>query len=377
MVVAKLQCVVLDCADVDVLSRFYQSLLGGVVNRPDPRWSLGDGWATLHADNAFVLAFQRVEDYQPPQWPDSAHPQQFHLDLAVEDLDQAQEDVLALGATLLNEGSRTGSWRIFADTAGHPFCLVRDQVRCVLRSWTGEPGERRRARPSMITSIPLSMMVKAAPVCHPARPCPHRADSSGNGPKAEELCTPEMLPSPLDAVRAVPDPRTPHLVTHPWPMLLGLVACALLCGARSVRGVIRWASGQDAGTLAALEVPDGTPDQLPVTTTLTRALARLNAAAGVFVQAHTSDPLAGIAGDPPVLQPAADGKTVRGARDSEGLQLHLPGGYQVDPDVMLTQREIRHKPHETVHFTTALDLIADITGAIVTTDALRELGITG
>ncbi|MEV0238316.1 VOC family protein [Streptomyces sp. NPDC050674] len=45
--IAKLQCVVLDCADVVELSRFYQSLLGGVVNQPDPRWSLGDGWATL------------------------------------------------------------------------------------------------------------------------------------------------------------------------------------------------------------------------------------------------------------------------------------------------------------------------------------------
>ncbi|MFJ9714304.1 transposase, partial [Streptomyces sp. NPDC101234] len=56
-------------------------------------------------------------------------------------------------------------------------------------------------------------------------------------------------------------------------MLLGLVACALLSGVRSVRGVVRWANGQGAGTLSALEVPDGAPDRLPVATTLTRALA--------------------------------------------------------------------------------------------------------
>ncbi|MFB7928833.1 ISAs1 family transposase [Streptomyces sp. NPDC056039] len=174
------------------------------------------------------------------------------------------------------------------------------------------------------------------------------------------------------------DPRTSHLVTHPWPMLLGLVACALLCGVRSIRGVIRWASGQGAGMLSALEVPDGDPARLPVATTLTRALARvdadaLDAVVSVFVQAHAADPLAGIAGDPPVFQLAADGKTVRGARDSEGLQLHLPGVYQVDPGVMLAQREMRHKPHETVHFTAALDLIADITGAIITADALHTV----
>lgn len=151
-------------------------------------------------------------------------------------------------------------------------------------------------------------------------------------------------------------------------MLLGLAACALLCGARSVRGVIRWAHGQGAGILTALEVPDGAPDRLPVATTLTCTLARIDAdaldtAVGSFVQAHACDPLAGIAGDPPLLQLAADGKTVRGARDSDGLQLHLLGVYQVDPGVMLAQREMRHKPHETVHFTAALDLIGDITGA--------------
>ncbi|MDX3310964.1 VOC family protein [Streptomyces sp. NPDC054884] len=123
---AKLQCVVLDCTDVLELSRFYQSLLGGEVNRPDPRWSLGDDWATLHTDGGFVLAFQRVEDHRPPRWPDPAHPQQFHLDLGVEDLDRAQERVLGLGGTLLDEGGDRRSWRVFADLAGHPFCLVRD-----------------------------------------------------------------------------------------------------------------------------------------------------------------------------------------------------------------------------------------------------------
>lgn len=71
--------------------------------------------------------------------------------------------------------------------------------------------------------------------------------------------------------------------------LLGLVACAMLCG------VIRWARGQGAGVLAALEVPDGSPDKPPVATTLTRALARvdadvLDAAVGHFLQAHNHQP---------------------------------------------------------------------------------------
>ncbi|KDQ65975.1 MULTISPECIES: VOC family protein [Streptomyces] len=124
--IAKLQCVVLDCSDPVELSRFYRSLLGGVVNRPDPRWSLDEDWTTLHVEGGLVLAFQRVDDHRPPRWPDPARPQQFHLDLGVADLERAQEDVLRQGATVLDAGDGKRSWRVFADPAGHPFCLVRD-----------------------------------------------------------------------------------------------------------------------------------------------------------------------------------------------------------------------------------------------------------
>jgi catechol 2,3-dioxygenase-like lactoylglutathione lyase family enzyme len=123
--IADLQCVVLDCTDPRQLAEFYRSLLGGVVNQPDRRWALGEGWATLHSPSGLVLAFQRVADYRPPQWPDPAMPQQFHLDFGVTDLDRAQEEVLAAGATLLDGGSDSRSWRVYADPAGHPFCLVR------------------------------------------------------------------------------------------------------------------------------------------------------------------------------------------------------------------------------------------------------------
>jgi Glyoxalase-like domain len=122
--IASLQCVVLDCPDVAPLCRFYQSLLGGVVNQPDPRWSLDDDWATLHLDGGMVLAFQRVADHRPPRWPDAARPQQFHLDLGVKDLDQAQTEVISRGATLLDDGGGRQGWRVCTDPAGHPFCLV-------------------------------------------------------------------------------------------------------------------------------------------------------------------------------------------------------------------------------------------------------------
>ncbi|MBT2401742.1 VOC family protein [Streptomyces sp. ISL-96] len=124
--IAELQCVVLDCADPLTLAHFYASLAGGEVNRPDRRWGVDDDWATLHTPNGLVLAFQRVPDHRPPRWPDPAHPQQFHMDFSVPDLLHAHAQMLELGASLLlDDGAGARSWRIYADPAGHPFCLVR------------------------------------------------------------------------------------------------------------------------------------------------------------------------------------------------------------------------------------------------------------
>lgn len=125
-VLGNLQCLVLDCPDVLELARFYRSLLGGIVNQPDSRWSLDHNWATLHTGSGLVLGFQRADDYRPPQWPDPAHPQQFHLDIGVEDLDLAERQVLGFGATRFDGDHVNPDWRVYADPAGHPFCLVRE-----------------------------------------------------------------------------------------------------------------------------------------------------------------------------------------------------------------------------------------------------------
>lgn len=124
--IAELQCVVLDCPDPLRLAEFYRSLLGGRVNQVDRRWAVGDDWATLHTAAGTVLAFQRVADHRPPRWPDPERPQQFHLDFGVPDLTAAQREVVAAGATVLDDAAGTDRpWHIYADPAGHPFCLVK------------------------------------------------------------------------------------------------------------------------------------------------------------------------------------------------------------------------------------------------------------
>lgn len=48
-----------------------------------------------------------------------------HLDVIVDDLDNAEADVLGLGATR-HESQPGTSFRVFLDPAGHPFCLCVD-----------------------------------------------------------------------------------------------------------------------------------------------------------------------------------------------------------------------------------------------------------
>ena len=54
--------------------------------------------------------------------PDPAVPQQLHLDVMVDDLAVATERVLAIGARRLS--GPDGDAFVFADPAGHPFCLI-------------------------------------------------------------------------------------------------------------------------------------------------------------------------------------------------------------------------------------------------------------
>jgi catechol-2,3-dioxygenase len=108
--------VMLDCPDAKALSHFYAELLGKPVTYE------GDGVAMIGEDGAQPVMFQQVTTYTAPRWPDPAYPQQFHLDVTVEDVDAAERAVLALGATRL--GGEGPNWRVYADPAGKPFCLL-------------------------------------------------------------------------------------------------------------------------------------------------------------------------------------------------------------------------------------------------------------
>ncbi len=113
---ARLDTVVLECPEPEKLARFYADLTG---------WSIADAeddWVTLKAASGANLAFQKAPGHTPPRWPDPASSMQYHLDFMVDDLDVAEEEAVALGATKFDHQPGT-SFRVFADPVGHPFCL--------------------------------------------------------------------------------------------------------------------------------------------------------------------------------------------------------------------------------------------------------------
>ncbi len=126
----KLDLVILDCPDALQLARFYADVLGwGIEDGSDSGWATlvppGGGLSEENPDGRPALAFQRIEDYARPTWPGGTHPQQFHLDLWAGDIDGAEPAVLAAGATVHeHQPSETGSFRVYLDPAGHPFCLI-------------------------------------------------------------------------------------------------------------------------------------------------------------------------------------------------------------------------------------------------------------
>ena len=114
--VGRIERVVFDCFSPRALAAFYGELLDmpeRVVDEPERvEIARRDGKGPK-------LAFQHALS-PAPRWPDPAHPQQLHLDLDADDPEMAAQSAMRLGAIRL---PYLGGGFVYADPAGHPFCL--------------------------------------------------------------------------------------------------------------------------------------------------------------------------------------------------------------------------------------------------------------
>ena len=107
----------LDTTDPAGAAGFYSAVLGWEVT------ASADEYAMI-SDGQTSIGFGKVEGYQPPPWPDPNGQKRYHIDVYVDDLDAAEKECVALGATV-PEFQPGSTWRVLLDPNGQPFdvCL--------------------------------------------------------------------------------------------------------------------------------------------------------------------------------------------------------------------------------------------------------------
>ena len=112
----------MEAPDPGALAKFYMDLLGWPIVHEEP------GTAVIGTPgNTSFLVFQQADGCRPPIWPPAPGDQRpmMHLDFQVGDLEDAQAEAVALGATVADHQPHENV-RVMFDPAGHPFCLCRD-----------------------------------------------------------------------------------------------------------------------------------------------------------------------------------------------------------------------------------------------------------
>jgi predicted transposase YbfD/YdcC len=194
---------------------------------------------------------------------------------------------------------------------------------------------------------------------------------------ADDLPAPAvMCPELLQQFAKVSDGRCDQGRVHPVAVVLALCAAAVVAGMRSFTAIAGWAADVPTELLAQLY---GRCAQAPSKATIWRVVTGADAAAvdaviGAWLArqsaARSSDT------DPSALVAiAVDGKTVRGATDIEGNQVHLLAAATHTDALVVGQVEVGAKTNEIPMFAPLLDGLAsagvDLARAVITADALH------
>ncbi len=142
----------------------------------------------------------------------------------------------------------------------------------------------------------------------------------------------KAVPSLLEALAGVPDPRARRGRRYSAATILTFAVCAMLCGARSLYAIAQW--GRDAGTAevrAALGIDRARTPSVATLFRLFRDLDRdaFEAALAAWVRAQ---------GLPAGEAVAIDGKQLRGIHGEEVAGVHLVAAYAHRSGQVLSQK---------------------------------------
>jgi predicted transposase YbfD/YdcC len=227
--------------------------------------------------------------------------------------------------------------------------------------------------------------------CAIARGCPvldgqpvsRLADDVAGGPPAAFGAAPAICRDLLELFAGVTGGRLGQGRDHPVAAVLALAAAAVVAGSRSFTAIAGWTADVPADVLeglcrrcGAIRPDAGAPSKCTIWRVVTGAdTAALDAAAGAWLMQRASDAgdLAGTGhdgGEAPLIPVRADGKTVRGARNADGSQVHLLAALAGSRGVVAAQTEAGAKTNEIPMIIPLLDGLS-LDGVVVTADALH------
>jgi len=172
----------------------------------------------------------------------------------------------------------------------------------------------------------------------------------------------ERRESLLEALAAVPDPRSRHGRRYALAAVLALAVCAMACGARSVYAMAQWGREHRELVCTALGI---TRQTAPDVATLQRLFRRLDVGAfegvlGRWLSARGLQRGEGI---------AVDGKTLRGIHGEQLPGVRLVAAFTHQSGITLTQEAMPGEGQELAAAQVVLERL-DLQGHVVTADAL-------
>jgi hypothetical protein len=171
----------------------------------------------------------------------------------------------------------------------------------------------------------------------------------------------------LERLQSLKDPRKRRGIRHSLISTLAVAICAVLSGARSFVAIGEWSADLPQELLKRLGCyfhPEKRIYIHPSEPTLRRHLQSIDAEKlDEIINQWLAEQT-----DPDAI--AIDGKTLKGARDANGKQLHLMTAILHKEGVVVSQRPVDKKTNEITEFKPLLDPLA-IEDKVVTADALH------
>jgi predicted transposase YbfD/YdcC len=176
------------------------------------------------------------------------------------------------------------------------------------------------------------------------------------------LIGPDVSPLSLaEVLTRVPDPRRKRGVRYPLAEILAVVVCAVVAGSRTFTMIAEWA------VHAAKQRPVTASGRVPSLATIHRLCTLIDAEAlDAALTGWTREKCR-----PRAI--AIDGKEVRGAKHADGQRVFLMAALDHGTGCVLGQELVGAKTNEIPHLPALLDQLGELTGVVVTADALHTL----